>query len=97
MRTAAFASGVRGPVDFKALRRLASICLMVAIYVSFFSNIFSNKQCQMGAFTAGVWSYFSAKAPGHFGVDSYFYYYYIASRRGSEPHLSGGLGLNGLL
>jgi len=36
---------------------------MVAIYVSFFSNIFSNKQYQMGAFTAGVWSYFSAKAP----------------------------------
>ena len=63
MRTAAFASGVRGPVDFKALRRLASICLMVAIYVSFFSNIFLNKQCQMGAFTAGGWSYFSAKAP----------------------------------
>jgi hypothetical protein len=51
MRTAAFASGVRGPVDFKALRRLASICLIVAIYVSLFFNRFLNQQRQLVAFT----------------------------------------------
>ena len=50
----------------------------------------------MGAFTAGVWSYFSAKRRSCFGVNSYFYYYYIVSRRGSEPRLSGRVGLNRL-
>src|SRR2546428_10047516 len=57
---------------------------------------FLNKQCQMGAFTAGVWSYFSAKAPGHFGVNSYFYNQYIAPGLGSEPRLPGRPGLNRL-
>ena len=40
MLTAAFPSGVLGPVDFCALRRFASICKTVAISLSF---ILANK------------------------------------------------------
>ena len=35
IRMAAFPSAVRGPVDFNALRRFASICLSVAIFFFF--------------------------------------------------------------
>src|SRR6266705_1508823 len=81
MRTAAFASGLRGPVDFKALRRLASICLMVAIYVSysFFEQTMPN-----GRFLRGTLSCFSARRRIHLALIPTVIH--TISRRGSDPN-----------
>ena len=50
MLTAAFPSGVLGPVDFNALRRFASICLMVAI--SFIEQAKPIGRCVLKEFRA---------------------------------------------
>src|SRR6266853_3038139 len=84
MRTAAFASGLRGPVDFKALRRLASICLMVAIYVSYASILFFEQTMPNGRFSRGVLSCFSAQRRIHLALIPTVIH--TISRRGSDPN-----------
>ncbi len=61
MRIAAFPSGVLGPVDLWALRRLASICLIVAIY-------FLTNEANWGSATE-----FSREFPGWVGRYSAIY------------------------
>ena len=48
MLTAAFPSGVLGPVDFNALRRLASNCFSVATELSYPKLLIINRMLAVG-------------------------------------------------